>query len=363
MQTLTRAFDFMHRHLADRFQRQPGVVPRRHSAHKVAGEPGVPGADKIADDVIELLVGLQDQEDRFLGIQQPARPNGEQRLAADAERPFDMPAAKGQHHAGVNQHAVLALDCLLEQFGGQPAYLGEVTEDLRAFRVYLLHPGIVSRRRRRGGEGIVGEAFDLIKLQELVEAPLMANGAAEPVTDVGTARRTRPMPRIDNDPIVQLQVKLTQGVKEPFGQSLRLSASEQIGASGGTDKKRITAEHAPRRVRMVLLGDQIGDVFRRVAGRVPNRDQGGTELESVSVMDGLVVKAVARPAFVAEEDVRGFDPRREFARAADQIRVDVGLKNVRDGNLLLAGEFEVAVHVSTGIDERSNARGVIPDQI
>jgi hypothetical protein len=64
----------MHRHLPDRFQRQPGVVPRRHSADQVAGEPGVTGADKIADDFMSFSSDSRTSRSGFLGSSsQPAQ--------------------------------------------------------------------------------------------------------------------------------------------------------------------------------------------------------------------------------------------------------------------------------------------------
>lgn len=77
----------MHGHLPDPLQRQPGLAPRRHPAYEISGDLGVTNPDKIAHDFIELLVGIQNQRDRLLGIQQPACPDWEYRIAADVECP------------------------------------------------------------------------------------------------------------------------------------------------------------------------------------------------------------------------------------------------------------------------------------
>ena len=53
--------------------------------------------------------------------------------------------------------------------------------------------------------------------------------------------------------------------------------------------------------------------------------------------------------------------RAHSPRAADQISMDVGFKNVRDRNLLLAGELKVAVHVGPWIKHGSDAFGIIAD--
>src|ERR1035437_1698051 len=160
----------MHGHLPDLVQRQPGVVPRLHSADEIARELRVTSAEKETNNFIELLVGLQDQKDGLLGIKQPASPNGEHRRATNVERALDMAATKGQHHAGINEHVVIVLDCFLEVFWGKPAHIRQVAEHLGAFRVQLLHPRIVSRRGWRGGESVIGEAFHVLELQERIEA-------------------------------------------------------------------------------------------------------------------------------------------------------------------------------------------------
>lgn len=51
-------------------------------------------------------------------------------------------------------------------------------------------------------------------------------------------------------------------------------------------------------------------------------------------MDQFMVEVVARPTFGPDENSGGRDRRAQFARPADEISVDVRLKNVREGNLL-----------------------------
>ena len=214
----------MHGHLPDLIQRQPCVVPRLHSANEIAGKLRVTRAEKETDDFIELLVGLQNKKDRLVGVEQPARPNGKHGRAADAKRTFDMASAKRQHHAGINEHIVLVLDGFLEKLRRKAAHVGQVAEHFRAFRVQLLHPRIISRCGRRGGERVIGEAFHILKLQERIEAPFITNRAAEPVADVRAARRAVPMRRVNNHAIGELQVKIAQGVELLFGQLFLLVA-------------------------------------------------------------------------------------------------------------------------------------------
>ena len=53
---------------------------------------------------------------------------------------------------------------------------------------------------------------------------------------------------------------------------------------------------------MVVLRENIGNVFRRVAGRVPRGDEERSKPELVAVFDRFGGEAVARARFVARED-------------------------------------------------------------
>ena len=89
-----------------------------------------------------------------------------------------------------------------------------------------------------------------------------------------------------------------------FGQFFLLATAEEVGPPGGIDEKRVPGEHTPRRVRMVLLREEIRKVLRRVAGRVPSCNENGSEQEVVSVCDLLMVETVSCAAFVTEEYFR-----------------------------------------------------------
>ena len=61
--------------------------------------------------------------------------------------------------------------------------------------------------------------------------------------------------------------------------------------------------------------------------------------------------------------VGSFCTRTAFARATDEIDMDVCFKNVRDRHLLLASELHAAVKVRTWIEHCGYAFGIIVDQI
>src|SRR5438067_7145932 len=97
--------------------------------------------------------------------------------------------------------------------------------------------------------------------------------------------------------------------------------------------------------------------------RVLHGDNGFAEGEAVAVLHLFMVKPVASVAFVADEYLRRLYPPAQFARATYKIRMNVCLKNVCDGNLLLAGELEVFVHIGRRVEHGCDAIAVIAKQV
>lgn len=68
-------------------------------------------------------------------------------------------------------------------------------------------------------------------------------------------------------------------------------------------------------------------------------------------------------ALMAAEHLGLSNALTEFQPAAYKIRVNVGLEDVCDGNLLLPNQGDVFFHVGSGIKNRRNACAVIAEQI
>ena len=72
----------------------------------------------------------------------------------------------------------------------------------------------------------------------------------------------------------------------------------------------------------------------RVPGRVLHRQDGLADCELVAILELLVFEAVTSIRLMTEIDFGGTDAGAQLSGAADQIRVDVCLKNVSDRNAL-----------------------------
>ena len=69
---------------------------------------------------------------------------------------------------------------------------------------------------RRGVDCEVGEAFRVSELQEFIEFPLVADGAAQPRPNVGSAWGAGAVIRINHHVIRQVQIKIPQCVELLF---------------------------------------------------------------------------------------------------------------------------------------------------
>ena len=93
------------------------------------------------------------------------------------------------------------------------------------------------------------------------------------------------------------------------------------------------------------------------------RDQERTKLELRTIFDRLGFEAITRARFVARENLRVSKTAAQFARAADQIGVNMRLENVRDRNVFGARQLEIDLDIGSRIENRGGAFFVIADQI
>ena len=100
-----------------------------------------------------------------------------------------------------------------------------------------------------------------------------------------------------------------------------------------------------------------------MTGRVPDGDDRLAKGELIAVRDLFVIEAVFRVFLVAHENLRGLHAIAELPRAADEIGVDVRLEDMRDRDLLLAGQFDVFFYIGCGIEHRCHAVAIVAEHV
>src|SRR5262249_7354333 len=128
-------------------------------------------------------------------------------------------------------------------------------------------------------------------------------------------------------------------------------------------KERIPRKYRPRLVRMIYLRQQIRHVLRRMPWRVAGRYDHFAKLKSVAIFDFLGVKTVLCAPLAAGVNLCGFQSRAEFARPADKIGMNRGLKIVGNTDACLPRRFNVHVAISSWIEYRRNSFVVVADKI
>src|SRR5262249_53245997 len=87
------------------------------------------------------------------------------------------------------------------------------------------------------------------------------------------------------------------------------------------------------------------------------------KFKSIAILDFLGVKPVLCPPLAAGVNLCRFQSRAQFARAAHQIGVNMGLENVRDSYAGLPRRFNVNVAIGSWIKDRRHSFVIVADEI
>ena len=167
---------------------------------------------------------------------------------------------------------------------------------------------------------------------------------------------------VNDHTVVELAVEFPERVVKLRGQFVGIAA-EKVRAAGGTNEERIAAEHAPRKIGMLILSRNIGNMFGRVAGTMPGGQKQRSKPELIAILDRLDGKTVFRAALRARVDPGRSRAIGQFPRAADQIGVDMRFKNVGNRYAVFSRQLQIDFHVRPRIDDGGCAFFVIADQI
>ena len=185
---------------------------------------------------------VDEQDERPVGIDDPAEPRPERRAGRDRHRARDVAGGMVARRAQVDEERV-ATEGALER--RRPDSGADLRDDRRrAARgpawLSRAHPGEVARERRLAGEQGAGERVDVRRLDHRVVAALEADRRPRRRRDPGRAERARAVGRVDLDEVL-------------------VAAGSRRGASGTSPGR--TAARSPRR------GGRSGRRRRRGASR------------------------------------------------------------------------------------------------
>ena len=107
--------DLVNRLLIDISEWKSGIVPGFHASDEITCKFRITGLQEQLHDLVDLGVGIQNQQDRLVRIKQPTGPDRQHRRTADIERACYMPPTESQHRPRIDQDSLLFVDSLLER--------------------------------------------------------------------------------------------------------------------------------------------------------------------------------------------------------------------------------------------------------
>ncbi len=145
-------------------------------------------------------------------------------------------------------------------------------------------------------------------------------------------------------------------------------ALEQVGPSHVAHEDEVAGDRSDRLGRRGAVGDEEGEVLRRVPRRMQRLDPHATHVERVPVAErnGAVARGeVVAPVVAAlvGEVERRLCPGGELAAPGDEVGVNVGLGDVGDAEVERGGEGEILLDVAGGVDHERLPRLGTADEV
>ena len=209
----------------------------------------------------------------------------------------------------------------------------------------------------RGGRRVGEEMDELVFAageEGVVGAALLADGGGALGAHLAAAERAGAVGGEDLGVVGELEEFFVQALVEQGGELLRGVVGGEIGAAYVADEESVAGEDGSGACGRGEVGEDGADAFDGVAGGVEEVEAGVAELEGVAVFDGGVGEGGV--GVFAEIDA-GAGALGELVMAGDEVGVEMGLDDVLDAEIFLAGEVEVDIDVALGVDDGGDAFG------
>ena len=225
--------------------------------------------------------------------------------------------------------------------------------------VHRAHPCEVAGKRGLAGEEDPGELVDLGGSEHRVVATFEADRRGRGRGNPGRAERARAVGRVHAHEVLVGQDDIVDGVEHLPRERHRVGLAEEVRPPDRADEQRAAGEQEQRLGGPVHVGHGKGDVLRRVAGGLEDREPQGAHVEGLAVMHRPVLVGKLR---AGADHVAGAGQRGQLAAAGDVIVVEVRLDDVADPDIGGACSVKVDVDVATRVDDRSQAGRLVGDQ-
>ncbi len=135
-----------------------------------------------------------------------------------------------------------------------------------------------------------------------------------------------------------------------LGRELRGLPREEVRTTDVAHEESVPAEQRCRHIGPIRINHHVADVLRRVAGRVANLDAQPIDAERVALPDGHVLERAAAGPGGVDCCPGGCG---QIPVAGHEVRVQMGLEDMRDPHTHLGRGVEVDVHVASRVHDRA----------
>jgi hypothetical protein len=231
----------VHRDLRALRQGPPGAVPVRHPAREVTVHPLQPHAGEADGRLRRARLVLGDQDDAARGGHQRADPRGELAAQADVEGAREVTGGMGGARPDVQEHGPVA-GRGLDRGRGEGRRRRLPREGRRSLAVDLHVHREVGRHLGQVRGHHLDERVPAHRLQRVVGAALGADGGPGVGGDVLPAEGARPVGRVDEHVVGELQQLAVERVVERPRHRLRrdAAAAREVGTADVADEQRVS---------------------------------------------------------------------------------------------------------------------------
>ena len=201
-----------------------------------------------------------------------------------------------------------------------------------------------------------------VEAQRAVVAALEADGRDRVGRQPAPAHRPRVVRGIEGEVVGQGHEPLGQRAIQRAGHLLDavLAVSVEVRSAGVADEQRVAGEHEPRLVAAGAIGDEIGVMGERVAGRGQRLHLGVTEHDDFAVGQRVMGELDAGALRQVRRGARALD---ELGQPGDVVGLQVRLEHRDDRHALALGELDVRVdEVDVRIDDREGRLDLQPNR-
>jgi hypothetical protein len=288
--------------LGEGFDRLASGFPGSNAAIREPGDAVEADAAEFRDG-FRVLAGVVQDEDEVVGGK-PAGSGEEVRAETERNGAGDVAFTERLLAAAIDDEGA-ELGAGGDVFRGEGAARGEGFHGGDTGLVDPFEVRVIGGGERHSGENDGNELVLRLRAEGVVEALFVADGGGGRVPDLAAAGRSGGVAGVDDDRIREVGQGFGDGGIELAGEVVGLGFAEEVGAADFTDEEGITGEEGDRFGLLGGIDEQVGEVFRSVAGGGKGAEDEGSDGDFVAGVERGVRELLLAEAAAVERCAGG----------------------------------------------------------